>query len=91
MMPVTSGAGNRVYCQLLEEELPAEGNRRRDGGVRMLSKSISSLLEEIESDNCAAALRESVRSSEADHRQQVSILPALNLYKCMIMRGKCKR
>ena len=72
MMAVTDGEGDRVYCELQEEGLPAEASRDRSSRVQMLSKSISSLLEEIEADNCNAAIRESMRAREAEQRQQVN-------------------
>ena len=71
MMAVTDGEGGRVYCQLQEDELPVEANRRRSSRVQLLSKPISSLLEEIEADSCAAAVRESVRACESEQCQQV--------------------
>ena len=71
MMAVTNGEGDRVYCQLQEDEVPAEVKRSRSGRVQLLSKPINALLEEIEADNCSAALRESARATEAEYRQLV--------------------
>lgn len=72
-MAVTDGEGDRVYCELQEETLPVDASRDRSSRVQLLSKPISSLLEEIEADNCNAAIRESMRAREAEQRQQVKL------------------
>lgn len=73
MIPVTSRGGERVYCQLLDDEVdPDVAKNSRNQRVRMLSKPISALLDEVENDATAAALRETARLDEASERQQVS-------------------
>ena len=71
-MPVTSGDGDRVYCQLLDEEIDPELSKKsKTQRVQMLSRPISTLIAEVENDATAAAIRESSRLKAAAERRQV--------------------
>ena len=74
LIPVTSADGERVYCQLLDDEIDQEVSRQaRSNKVQLLSRPISALLEEVEYDATAAVLRETAREHDAAARQEVML------------------